>query len=120
MVAIIKSILMALPLASALATPQLSERAAGSITFYEPGLGACGSTSTANDLIVAVSAGLFDAEKPCGRSIRVTGAAGSVDVAVVDRCAGCAYNDLDLSPAAFQRAIGDLGLGRQPGTWEWI
>ncbi|CAG8596752.1 12488_t:CDS:2, partial [Racocetra fulgida] len=48
----------------------------GDITFYDVGLGACVS---------------------CGSK--------SVTVTVVDRCAGCKKNDVDLSPAAFNRLL---------------
>ncbi|KOS21909.1 Papain inhibitor [Escovopsis weberi] len=92
----------------------------GSITYYQPGLGACGKWNSKDDLIVAVSAPLFDRSRPCGRRIRVSYNGRSADVTVVDRCEGCAENDLDLSPAAFKRAIGGLGLGRVNANWAWI
>lgn len=125
----ISAILLALPLAAFAApteedftlefegdaetSPNLVARASGDITWFHPGLGACGKTNGDNDLIVAVSAGLYDSQKPCGRRMRVKGPKGSVDVTVVDRCGGCAYNDVDLSPAAFKKAVGNLGLGRK-------
>lgn len=120
---IISAILLALPLtlaAPAGAAPELETRASGDITYFHPGLGACGNWNGDNDMIVAVSASLFDSERPCGRRMRVTGERGSVDVTVVDRCTGCAYGDVDLSPAAFKQAVGDLGLGRRKGSWVWI
>ncbi|CAF4322269.1 unnamed protein product, partial [Rotaria sordida] len=40
-------------------------------------------------------------------------------VRVVDRCPGCPYGGLDLSPAAFQRIVGDLSQGVGQVTWEW-
>lgn len=43
----------------------------------------------------------------------------SVDVTVVDRCEGCAYNDLDFSPSAFTQ-LADKSLGRIDITWEWL
>ncbi|PHH66848.1 hypothetical protein CDD82_1524 [Ophiocordyceps australis] len=114
--------ILALALA-AVAAPAPAENAAasssGQLTYYYPGLGACGQTNGANDAIVAVSAPLFDAQRPCGRNIRVHYQGRSVMVRVVDRCAGCAYNDLDLSPSAFQQVVGDLGKGRVPASWEW-
>ncbi|KAI8662986.1 hypothetical protein LRP88_07187 [Fusarium phalaenopsidis] len=112
------ALLLALPLLAS-AAPAVAPRAEGQATYYHPGLGACGGTNGDGDLIVAMSAALFDAQKPCGRSIKVKGAAGEVTVKVVDRCEGCAYNDIDLSPTAFQKAIGDLGIGRTTTTWDW-
>lgn len=109
--------------AAALAAPavELSSRGqSGSVTYFNPGLGACGQYNGDGDYIVAVSAALFDQQHPCGRRIRVYGSSGSVDVTVVDRCTGCSYNDLDLSPAAFQGSIGDLGIGRRNANWDWI
>ncbi|KAM5350373.1 hypothetical protein ACJ41O_006878 [Fusarium nematophilum] len=97
----------------------ITRRSEGEITYYNPGLGACGQTHTDGDMVVAVSAALFDADRPCGRQIRVRGDAGEALVTVVDRCGGCAYNDLDLSPVAFQQSIGDLGIGRRVASWDW-
>ena len=100
--------------------PETANLAArGEMTYYEPGLGACGGTNGPGELIVAVSASRYDQQNPCGRKIKVKGDRGEVVVTVVDRCAGCARDDLDLSPAAFQRAIGDLGIGRTEGSWGW-
>ncbi|KND89132.1 Papain inhibitor [Tolypocladium ophioglossoides CBS 100239] len=91
----------------------------GSITYFNPGLGACGQTNGDNDAIVAVSAALYDSQHPCNRNIRVSYHGRSVVVKVVDRCTGCAFNDLDLSPSAFRQVIGDLGIGRATATWAW-
>ncbi|KAK7429011.1 hypothetical protein QQZ08_004418 [Neonectria magnoliae] len=120
MSALISTILLALTLPLTHAAPSsLHSRSGGQMTWYNPGLGACGQTHGDNDLIAAVAAPLYDTSNPCGRQIRVSGPAGSVEVVVVDRCGGCGYNDLDLSPAAFQQAVGDLGLGRKEASWEW-
>ncbi|KAF7534938.1 hypothetical protein G7Z17_g13289 [Cylindrodendrum hubeiense] len=124
MSALLTTVLLALALPFTHAAPsKLHVRSSsGDLTYYHPnvGLGACGKQYSDSSLVAAVSAELYDAIKPCGRSIRVTGPGGTVDVAVVDRCEGCAYSDLDLSPAAFNQAVGELGLGRKTGTWEWI
>ncbi|KFA79743.1 hypothetical protein S40288_00709 [Stachybotrys chartarum IBT 40288] len=93
---------------------------AGEITFFEPGLGACGQVHGPDDFIAAVSHIRYDRESLCGRMLRVTRDGRSADVRVVDRCAGCKEDDIDLSPAAFRQVIGDLGLGRVNGNWEWI
>lgn len=110
---------LAAPVDSSESTNELVSRADGSITYFNPGLGACGETNGDGDYITAVSAALFDSQRPCGRNIRVSYQGRSIVVRVVDRCAGCAYNDLDLSPAAFQAVIGDLGIGRTNAQWEW-
>lgn len=71
------------------------------MTYYDPGLGACGIDSRDNDAIVAISHYTFDAAQTgsdpnqnplCGRKIRIrrvnesTGKSVSIDVTVVDRC----------------------------------
>ncbi|KAK0725487.1 RlpA-like double-psi beta-barrel-protein domain-containing protein-containing protein, partial [Lasiosphaeris hirsuta] len=100
----------------------------GSFTWYNTGLGACGLWNSDNELVVAMAKANFDPETPggnpnnnrlCGRRIRATGNGVSVDVSVVDRCEGCAWGDLDFSPAAF-RQFASLDIGRISGTWEWI
>ncbi|KAH7165423.1 expansin-like protein [Dactylonectria macrodidyma] len=119
---LLTAILLALTLPLASAAPStLHTRNAGDVTFYNPsvGLGACGETHSDDSLVVAVSAPLFDSSQPCGKSISVPGPAGTAVVLVVDRCGGCAYNDLDLSPAAFKQVVGDLGVGRTTATWGW-
>ena len=44
----------------------------------------------------------------------------SVTVTVVDRCVGCARNDLDFTPTAFQK-LAPLGIGRISGVkWSFV
>jgi hypothetical protein len=79
--------------------PNGSQTYTGDLTYYEPGLGACGVVSTSKDDIVSVSHYTFDAmqkgsnpnQNPlCGRKIRAqrvnNGKTVSVDLTVVDRC----------------------------------
>ncbi|KAL8377378.1 hypothetical protein RB595_008182 [Gaeumannomyces hyphopodioides] len=102
----------------------------GELTFYDPGLGACGGSHGGGDMIAAVARSVFDAaankgdgnpnNNPiCGRRIRVERGDGSVDVVVVDRCEGCKPTDLDLSPSAFQRLAREED-GRVVGQWRWL
>jgi hypothetical protein len=71
------------------------------MTYYDPGMGSCGVTSSYNQDVVAVSHILYDAAQVgsnpntnplCGKRIRVTrfnestGQQQSVDLTVVDRC----------------------------------
>ncbi|KAK3949153.1 RlpA-like double-psi beta-barrel-protein domain-containing protein-containing protein [Pseudoneurospora amorphoporcata] len=97
------------------------------ITWYNTGLGACGSTSNDGQLVVALNHDQFDPSTPngnpnlnslCGRNIRVNANGRSVTVKLVDRCAGCPYGGLDLSPAAFS-ALASLSVGVLQGTWDW-
>ncbi|KAK1245572.1 hypothetical protein MKX08_005201 [Trichoderma sp. CBMAI-0020] len=119
---IISALCLAITTSAAPTEPEPRAAAAftGSVTYYEVGLGACGQTNGDGELVVAVSHSLYDREHPCGRNIRVHYEGRSVDVRVVDRCTGCAEDDLDLSPTAFQQVIGPLTIGRATATWEWI
>ncbi|RFU76463.1 expansin [Trichoderma arundinaceum] len=91
----------------------------GDITYYNTGLGACGWWNGDSDYVAAVSAPLFDSQRPCGRNIRVNYNGRSVTVQIVDRCAGCAWGDIDLSPNAFTGLVGSLDAGRVQGSWDW-
>ncbi|KAL7953148.1 RlpA-like double-psi beta-barrel-containing domain-containing protein [Trichoderma compactum] len=92
----------------------------GDITFYNTGLGACGSVNNDEEYVSAVSAALFDSQSVCGRSISVNFNGATVNVQVVDRCAGCAFGDVDLSPRAFSDLTGSLDAGRVQGSWDFI
>jgi len=101
----------------------------GDGTYYGPALGACGITSTDNDMIVAIAWELFDSKgganpnlNPfCGRKIRAkrVGKANGVEVTVVDRCTGCKPTDLDFSPGAF-KGIAEEWEGRVGIEWAWV
>ncbi|KAH8729089.1 RlpA-like double-psi beta-barrel-protein domain-containing protein-containing protein [Phaeosphaeriaceae sp. PMI808] len=114
--------------------PNGAETYTGDLTYYNPGLGACGIDSTDNDAVVAVSHFTFDAMQVgsnpnsnplCGRKIRArrvnekTGKSTSIDVTVIDRCTGCQPTDLDVSPAMFNQ-MADADLGRVLVTWAWL
>ncbi|KAK3376889.1 RlpA-like double-psi beta-barrel-protein domain-containing protein-containing protein [Lasiosphaeria ovina] len=99
----------------------------GEFTFYSPGLGACGITSTDSDLVVALAKGMFDAQTPngnpnnnplCGKKINASFQGKSVTVTIVDSCPGCAGAGLDLSPTAFSQ-LADQTLGHVSGTWDF-
>ncbi|ELQ35685.1 riboflavin aldehyde-forming enzyme [Pyricularia oryzae Y34] len=103
----------------------------GELTYYSPGLGACGQNHDDEAMVVAVAHELFDEagggdanpnnNRLCGRKIRVSadGGGGAIEVEVVDRCEGCRPTDLDLSPAAFRR-LADESRGRVKGEWQWV
>ena len=87
--------------------PTGSKTYTGDLTYYGPGMGACGVVSGDDDPIVAVSHYVFDAVQAgsnpnanplCGRKIRAerndNGAMKSVDLTVVDRCKLIAGIDL--------------------------
>ncbi|CAL8579927.1 hypothetical protein XPA_005658 [Xanthoria parietina] len=100
----------------------------GDLTYYAPGLGACGRYNTASDKICAISHITYDAyangpnpntNPLCGKQIRATRNGKSVEVTVVDRCEGCKANDIDLSPTAFNQ-LAKAAEGRVPVTWSWM
>ncbi|KAF2623665.1 hypothetical protein BU25DRAFT_375352 [Macroventuria anomochaeta] len=114
--------------------PDNTDHHTGDLTYYGPGLGACGIESGDDDAIVSVSHYVFDAAQTgsdpnqnplCGRKIRATrvderiGKQVSIDVKVVDRCTGCEPTDLDVSPAMFDE-MADHDLGRVTMTWAWL
>ena len=98
----------------------------GDGTFYNTGLGACGIESNDSQFVVAVGYELYDSVNTanpnnnplCGRKITVFRGLKSVQVTVVDKCPGCSYYSLDLSPAAFD-VLGNPDEGRIPITWIW-
>ncbi|KAH9845127.1 expansin-related protein [Teratosphaeria destructans] len=123
---------------STLPLPSDTQTFTGDLTYYAPGLGACGTTSTASENIVAVSHLLFDAagstssnggnsnSNPlCGKMLRIrrfdqaVGEERSVDLRVVDRCTGCGERDLDTSLSAFER-VAQEAEGRVVVTWAWL
>ncbi|KAL4732664.1 hypothetical protein ACLX1H_001682 [Fusarium chlamydosporum] len=99
-----KLILLALSATTALAAPV--PHTIGDITFYHPGTGACEGAHGDADMVAAIGGGLYDSGDYCGKSIKLKGDAGEVIVVVVDRCDGCSDTDLDVSPAAFEKAMG--------------
>jgi hypothetical protein len=117
------------PAAAAPAESPSSGSGSGSIsgqaTFYAPGLGACGITNTASDMIAALNAPQFGSytnsndDPNCGKQAQVFYNGKSVTVTITDRCPACAYGSLDLSPAAFNQ-LADPALGRIDITWNWL
>ncbi|KAI9334705.1 RlpA-like double-psi beta-barrel-protein domain-containing protein-containing protein [Obelidium mucronatum] len=103
----------------------------GEGTYYntEGGYGACGSIVYDSELIVAVSQLLYDQTQPkndtnpnhakvCGRCVQITGLLGTIKAKVMDRCVGCKFYDLDMTPTGFQK-IGLIAKGRIPISWQW-
>lgn len=109
--------------------------AQGQMTFYNPAQGACGKVNGDNDAVMAISHGIFDEHQApgdnpnnnelCGRKIRAhrfnekTGKDASIVVTIVDKCLGCAYNDIDVSPAMFEK-LADPAKGRVNVEWSWV
>ncbi|KAI1101891.1 RlpA-like double-psi beta-barrel-protein domain-containing protein-containing protein [Jackrogersella minutella] len=92
----------------------------GDLTYYQPGLGSCGETNTAEDHIVALAPAQFEADpKACGKTIQITIAGGKTATAkVVDKCMGCSDDSIDVSTAVFQE-LADLTVGRAQIEWDY-
>jgi len=103
----------------------------GQATWYEVDDGAqvaCGGSYAESDYIAAVSWGMFDqfgasanpnSSPMCGKSLTATYQGKSVTVKVVDKCQGCATDDIDLTSSAFSQ-LADTSLGRLSGvTWSF-
>lgn len=102
----------------------------GDATYYNlmGAYTACGTQHNDDELVCALNSQQFDPETPggnpnnnglCGQKIKVTGPRGTAVVTIVDRLPSGNYGDLDLSPAAFKRVVGDLGLGRTRVQWQY-
>ncbi|KAJ3843645.1 RlpA-like double-psi beta-barrel-protein domain-containing protein-containing protein [Lentinula raphanica] len=104
----------------------------GDGTFYDPGLGACGITNVATDMIAAIGEDFFDQyaihmgvtsgnpnENPiCNKKVIATYQGKSITVAITDRCGGCTNPySLDFTETAFSQ-LADPSVGRITGvTW---
>ncbi|EUC66504.1 tyrosine kinase catalytic domain protein, partial [Rhizoctonia solani AG-3 Rhs1AP] len=84
----------------------------GWATYYntEGGRGACGKYNHNQEYVVAIGKPLWDSTQEhggtsalCGKTATVRWRGKSVRVRVVDECPVCGYNDIDLSPSAFQK-----------------
>lgn len=100
----------------------------GDLTYYKPGLGACGKVNGENDAIVAISHVIFDPKTPngnpnnnplCGRKIKINRNGKSVVVRVQDRCEACKKNDLDVPVKVFKK-LAKKSAGRVKMNWKWV
>lgn len=91
--------------------PASGESFTGEMTYFTPGMGACGITSGEGDKMVAISQSLFDQYTPngnpnknplCGQTVTIKGADGADhEATILDRCVGCAESDLDMPQSFF-------------------
>ncbi|KAF8919067.1 RlpA-like double-psi beta-barrel-protein domain-containing protein-containing protein [Mucidula mucida] len=89
-------------------------------TWYYTGLGNCGWENNDNDKIVAIAKSRYDAENGsnCGQWMQIVNKSNgrSVMARTVDSCESCTYNDIDMSPSAFN-AISSLDVGQITVDW---
>ncbi|KAK9790453.1 hypothetical protein AB5N19_03889 [Seiridium cardinale] len=112
---------MKFPAVLALLSPALAFT--GRMTYYTPGLGACGQNNSPSDFIVAIGASRWTASNPnndplCQNSIRISHGGKTVTAKVVDKCPGCGANDIDVSPAVFQQ-FASLDTGVLTVDWNF-
>ncbi|KAL7621092.1 hypothetical protein AAE478_008405 [Parahypoxylon ruwenzoriense] len=94
----------------------------GDMTYYTPGLGACGKYNKESDRIVALAPQQYgyDANpnnaKVCGKKISIHYQGKTATATVVDKCPGCASGSIDVSPAVF-RQLASLDKGRVKVSW---
>jgi expansin (peptidoglycan-binding protein) len=96
----------------------------GQMTYFYPGLGACGIAHGDSDAVVALSALDFGNDinpnkaAVCGKWVKISHANGnSVRAPIWDKCPECVSGSIDVSPSVFQQIIG-LFVGRTDVTWE--
>ncbi|KAI9148231.1 Papain inhibitor [Paramyrothecium foliicola] len=94
----------------------------GDMTWFEPGLGACGWTHNRGNPVVALSPAQFGQHSNpnnapvCGKWITITANGRTTAAQVVDLCPECVSGAIDVSPAIFDD-IANLGVGRIKVDW---
>jgi len=90
-------------------------------TFYDAGLGACGKTNVASDLIVALKSDQFGSGYPgphCFEKIRISYNGKESDATIMDECPGCPHGALDLSRGLF-KLFASEDVGVIYGSWSF-
>ena len=97
----------------------------GKMTHYTPGQGSCGKTNTENDMVVAISKGMYgtyanpNASPMCSKSASIKCNGKTIKAAIRDKCMSCGNADIDVSPAVFKQC-GSLGTGVITVTWDVV
>ncbi|KAH9885938.1 RlpA-like double-psi beta-barrel-protein domain-containing protein-containing protein [Xylariomycetidae sp. FL2044] len=89
----------------------------GRMTWYNPGLGACGRTDNDGSPVVALASNEYANGANCFKWITIQANGKTTAAQVVDLCPGCPSDGLDVSPAIFDD-IAPLDQGVvDPVTW---
>lgn len=97
----------------------------GDLTFYDVGVGACGTTNDGDtEDVIALPFGMMGTQSNgngvvnpfCGKTVTITKGSVSVKATVVDKCMGCLGDSIDLSNHAFLQ-FADLSVGRLSASW---
>ncbi|TFK29190.1 barwin-like endoglucanase [Coprinopsis marcescibilis] len=91
----------------------------GDATWYNVGLGSCGSIDKDSEYVAALSFRENPNNQRCSQQIRINYRGRSVVARVVDSCPGCSRYSLDLSPAVF-KALAPLDAGRIEVNWNYV
>ncbi|RYP37661.1 hypothetical protein DL767_002834 [Monosporascus sp. MG133] len=97
----------------------------GDLTWYNPGLGACGRTHNDGSAVVALARSEYGNDPNpnlaavCGRWIAINYNGRVIHAEVADKCWDCQPGDIDVSPSLFSQ-LADLGVGRIQVTWDFI
>ncbi|TGJ82238.1 hypothetical protein E0Z10_g6514 [Xylaria hypoxylon] len=96
--------------------PSRSQTFTGDITYYQPGLGACGETNSDSENVVAMSPTEYQGN--CGKTITITKDGKTATAKVVDKCPSCASGAIDVSSVVFQ-SLADMSVGRTTVSWSF-
>jgi expansin (peptidoglycan-binding protein) len=88
----------------------------GRMTWFEPGLGACGWTNNRGDPVVALNPNQWAGGSRCGQWITINANGRQTAAQVADLCPGCPDQGIDVSPATFDD-IANLDAGVVQVDW---
>ncbi|KAG9104025.1 hypothetical protein FRC06_006105 [Ceratobasidium sp. 370] len=93
----------------------------GRATWFHTGHGNCGSWDTDDHPIFAVSSAMYQGGKNCNQWAQLTNTKNgkTAYARMRDSCPSCGYNDIDLSPAAFE-ALEPLDDGVFTVSWHFM
>jgi len=87
-----------------------------SFTFYDAGLGACGTTNSNSDFIVALNAPQYGSGGYCFQTITIIVNGKTATAQITDECMGCGWGALDFSRGLFDYFASETA-GVLTGSW---
>ncbi|PPQ64043.1 hypothetical protein CVT24_008856 [Panaeolus cyanescens] len=88
------------------------------MTWFNPGLGACGAFNSGADSIVALNGAQWDAGTHCFQTVTLSVNGIPATAVITDLCPSCPFGGLDLSPGLFSR-FASLDVGVLAGSWNF-
>ncbi|KAG8994679.1 hypothetical protein FRB94_008617 [Tulasnella sp. JGI-2019a] len=103
----------------------LEPRGKQTMTWFYPGMGACGKRNGSNDKIIAIPQALWANGKHCGKQVKISGNGKSVVATVQDMCpsdGGCPDSGhIDVSPATFKAISANYQqVGEMTIAWSFM